>query len=75
MLGLSNVCDITTGAGSLPKSLFFCHTKEVAVKIYRHLLQSSRSKEFVSLFHASLKQATKTHIVNFISQILHCAFL
>ena len=60
---LVSLLKATRDPGSLPKSLVFCHTKEVAVKIYKHLIQFSRSKEYVSLFHASLTQATKVHIV------------
>ena len=50
--------------GLIPKTLIFTRTKEVAVKIFKHILQHTRSKEYVSMFHASLTSTTKKHIVS-----------
>ena len=45
------------------KSIMFCQTKDAAVKIYRHLIaQAACSEEYVGIFHASLKQKTKSEI-------------
>ena len=45
-----------------PKTLIFCQTKEAVVKVYRLLLQSAKSRESVSMFHASLTKGTKQAI-------------
>ena len=47
---------------NLPKTLIFCNTKDIAVKVYWLLTHSTHSKEFVSMFHASLTQGTKQTI-------------
>ena len=44
------------------KTLIFCNTKDIAVKVYWLLTHSTHSKEFVSMFHASLTQGTKQTI-------------
>ena len=44
---------------STPKTLIFCQTKEAVVKVYRLLLHSAKSRESVSMFHASLTKTTK----------------
>lgn len=48
---------------SIPKTLIFVATKEAAVKVYKLLHHSAKCKASVSMFHASLTQGTKTHIV------------
>ena len=47
---------------SSPKTLIFCQTKEAVVKVYRLLLHSAKSRESVSMFHASLTKTTKQAI-------------
>lgn len=49
---------------SIPKTLIFCHTKELAIKVYRLFIQNSPSKDMISVFHASLTQCTKEIVVH-----------
>ena len=53
----------TEDPSSIPKTLIFVGTKDAAVKVYRVLHHSAQFKSLVSMFHTSLTQSTKTHIV------------
>ena len=47
----------------MPKTIVFVTTKDAAVKVYRLLHHSIGGTGFVSMFHASLTEATKASII------------
>ena len=47
---------------SVPKTLIFTQTKNIACKIYAWLSQCAGTKTYVNMYHASLTHTTKAHI-------------
>ena len=46
----------------VPKTLIFCQTKDVVVKVYLALSQSTAVQGSISMYHGSLSEATKAVI-------------
>ena len=49
-------------AVEVPKTLIFCRTKNDCSKVYRHLIRSAVNKQTVSMYHASLTEATRAQV-------------
>ena len=47
---------------SVPKTLIFTQTKNIACKLYAWLSQCAATKTCVNMYHASLTHTTKAHI-------------
>lgn len=46
----------------IPKTIVFCKTKNICSKVYCCLSKTARDKSSVSMYHASLTQATKAQV-------------
>ena len=58
----------TLHSESIPKTLIFVQTKNTGCKLYNWLSQCASSKRSVGLYHASLTQATKSHLQDMFKQ-------
>ena len=48
----------------VPKTLIFTKTKKDACRVYSKLTKQTRDKKYVSMFHASQAQSTKSFRIN-----------
>lgn len=53
---------LSRSATEVPKTIFFCRTKNDCSKVYYHLAKAAVCKRTVSMYHASLTQATKAQL-------------
>lgn len=60
--GLKLCLEKSKSRDDIPKTLIFCQTKDMAVKVYSELLQHTAFKDSISMYHASLSEATKLAI-------------
>ena len=59
-------------SASIPKSIVFVQTKNVAYKVFASLRNSANDREYISMYHASLTQHTKEYIRTGRSSKLRC---
>ena len=59
MAGLKDAFGLSTPA---PKTLVFCRTKNNCSNVYDYLMRGSCDKRAVSMYHASLTQATNSQV-------------
>ena len=62
MDGLKCVFSTALSAEDIPKTIIFCHTKEVTCKVYEFLMRASPKRDYVAMYHANLTQHTKKYV-------------
>lgn len=62
LAGLVSILRTYKHPKEVPKTLIFCQTKDAVCKVYKLLSKADCTGKLVSMFHASLTQATKSHM-------------
>lgn len=52
--GLKYVFSTALCAEDVPKTIIFCHTKEITCKVYEFLVRASPKRDYVAMYHANL---------------------
>ena len=58
MSGLTNILK-SGDSGTLPKTIVFCQTKDIACKVYSTFRDAASQPRLVGLYHASMTDSTK----------------